>query len=170
MDLPDEVKNFLREMATVLKGYERRQFMARTVRDLFAGVVNQAADTLFWNPATLRKALHELRTGIECVDSRGWVGRPCAQVRLPNLLHDVRDLAESQSQTDPRFTTSRLYTRLTAAEVRHQLIAQKGYLNATLPSEETIRSMLNRLGYRVRAVAKTKPQKRSRRQMQSSHR
>jgi hypothetical protein len=34
---------------------------------------------------------------------------------------------DGQSQADPQFRTSCLYTRVTAKEVRRQLIAQKGY-------------------------------------------
>ena len=55
--------------------------------------------------------------------------------------------------------SNRFYTRLSAAEVRRQLIAQKGYKDAELPTEEVIRQRLNQLGYRLQRVAKTKPQK-----------
>jgi hypothetical protein len=66
---------------------------------------------------------------------------------------------DGQSQTDPTFTSNRLYTRLSAAEVRRQLIAHKGYAAEALPSEETIRVKLNQLGYRLRTVQKSRPQK-----------
>jgi hypothetical protein len=52
-----------------------------------------------------------------------------------------------------------LYSRLSVAEVRRQLIAQKGYSSEELPSEETIRTRLNHLGYYPSKVGKTKPQK-----------
>ena len=39
----------------------------------------------------------------------------------PTLLDDIRAIVDSQSQTDPQFRTTRLYTRLSAAEVRRQL-------------------------------------------------
>ena len=55
--------------------------------------------------------------------------------------------------------SQRLYTRLSAAEVRRQLIVQKGYRDAELPTAEVIRQRLNQLGYRLQRVAKTKPQK-----------
>jgi hypothetical protein len=41
------------------------------------------------------------------------------------------------------------------------LIAQQGYTDAELPTEETIRTKLNALGYSLKTVAKTQPQKRS---------
>ena len=54
---------------------------------------------------------------------------------------------------------SPLYTRLSSAEVRHQLIELKGYRDEELPTVETIRQRLNQLGYGLKRVAKTKPLK-----------
>jgi len=48
---------------------------------------------------------------------------------------------------------------MSVAEVRRQLITQKGYSPESLPSEETIRTRLNQLGYYPSQVGKTKPQK-----------
>jgi hypothetical protein len=42
--------------------------------------------------------------------------------------------------------TNRLYRRLTATEVRRQLIAQYGYRDDALPTAETIATKLNELG------------------------
>jgi len=75
------------------------------------------------------------------------------------LRDDIRAIVEPQPQADPSLTSSRLYTRLSAAEVRRQLIRQKGYCDADLPTEEVIRQRLNQFGYRLKRVAKTKPQK-----------
>jgi hypothetical protein len=50
--------------------------------------------------------------------------------------------------------TNRLYTRLTATEVRRQLIAQKGYREDELPTAETISTQLNELGYYPRKGGK----------------
>ena len=61
----------------------------------------------------------------------------------------------------PQFRTQRLYTRLDAAEVRRQLIAQKGYTDAQLPTLQTITAKLNALGYYPQKVAKSEPKKRS---------
>jgi Rhodopirellula transposase DDE domain len=62
-------------------------------------------------------------------------------------------------QADPKFRSNRLYTRMTVAEVRRQLIEQKGYSDEELPTAETLRKKLNGLGYYPQKVAKTQPQK-----------
>ena len=69
---------------------------------------------------------------------------------------------------DPEFQTNRLFTRISAAEVRRQLIAVKGYTDEELPTQQTINKKLNMLGYRLTKVAKCRPQKGSRRPTLSS--
>ena len=59
---------------------------------------------------------------------------------------------------DPSFKSNRLYTRLTARQIREQLKIQFGYTDKELPTS-TLSVKLNQLGYRLRRVAKTKPQK-----------
>jgi hypothetical protein len=161
MDLTDSVKTLLIETARSLKGSARRRFMARTVRELGRGGQTRAAQELHWSRMTIRKGLRELASGLECVDAFVARGRKPAEVHLPHLLTDIRAIVDSQSQADPQFRTQRLYTRLTAAEVRRQLIAQKGYTDAELPTAETIGAKLNALGYYPKKVAKTRPQKKS---------
>jgi hypothetical protein len=74
-------------------------------------------------------------------------------------LEDIRAIEDEQSQTDPTFQTTRLYTRISAAEMRRQLIEQKNYTDDELPSEETIRVKMNNLGYGLRSVQKSRPKK-----------
>jgi hypothetical protein len=105
--------------------------------------------------------MRELESGQRIVDNFSARGRKKAEEKLPTLLDDIRAIVDGQSQTDPTFQSTRLYTRLSAAEVRRQLIQQKGYTDAELPTEETIRVKLNQLGYTLRAVQKSRPQKNS---------
>jgi transposase len=168
MAFTEALRATLIETAKALGGAERRLFMARAVRALGAGGQRQAEAELGWGRATIRKGTHELRTGITCHDAFSCRGRLRAEERLPHLLDDIRDLAQAQSQTDPRFRTQRLYTRLTAEEVRKQLQAQKGYSGAELPHARTLRRKLNDLGFHLTKVAKCRPKKRSRKRMPSS--
>ena len=161
MDLTDSLKTLLIETAKSLKGSARRLFMARTVKELGPGGQQLAARELRWGRMTIRKGLHELDSGVICVDAFALRGRKRAEVHLPTLLTDIQAIVDSQSQADPQFRSHRLYTRLTAAEVRRQLIAQKGYPDAVLPTAETIGTKLNELGYYPQKVAKSQPQKNS---------
>lgn len=160
-ELNDDLKRALMGAAESLGGADRRLFMARVVRSFGRGGQRKAETELGWNRATLRKGAAELASGITCCDAFGLRGRLRAERRLPNLLADVRDLVTGQSQADPRFRTLRLYTRLTAEEVRRQLITSKGYKDEELPTARTIRTKLNDLGFHPTKVLKCQPQKRS---------
>jgi hypothetical protein len=48
---------------------------------------------------------------------------------------------------------------LSAPEVRKQLIARHGYSHEQLPSVQTLAAKLNLLGFRLRTVVKSRPQK-----------
>ncbi len=165
MELTDVVKALLLNTAKDLKGSARRIFMAPTVQALGEGGQRLAERELGWNRGTIRKGTKELEHGIACVDAFSSRGRKRSEDHLPNLLVDITAIVDGQSQADPQFRTNRLYTRLTATEVRRQLIAQKGYSDEELPTAETIGTRLNELGYYPQKVAKTHPQKKSLRQM-----
>ena len=49
--------------------------------------------------------------------------------------------------------------RLSAPTVRQQFIECKGYTDKQLPCVQTIGAKLNRLGFRLRTVVKSRPQK-----------
>ena len=159
MGLSNEFKETLNEVQTTLSGYARRHFMAKIVATVFDGKPSHAASELGWNRTTLRKALAELKGDFCYIDRYHARGRKRSEDHLPNLLPDIGAIVDSQSQTDPTFRTQRLYTRLSAAEVRQQLIKQKGYRDDELPCAATIGHKLNALGYHLRAVQKSRPQK-----------
>ena len=159
MELTATLKTLFIETAASLKGSTRRLFMARTVRQLGPGGQRLAQRELGWNRETLRKGTHELQAGVTCCDAFRLRGCQPAEARLPHLLTDIQQIVDGQSQTDPQFRNQRLYTRLTAAAVRHQLIVQKGYTDAQLPLAETIGKKLNRLGYPPKRSAKACPKK-----------
>ena len=156
------------DTAQVLKGSPRRTFMAKTVAALGRGGQIWAEAHLGWNRQTIRKGAHEVRSGMTCVDAFHCRRRKPAEEHLPRLLDDIRAIADGQSQADPKFQTNRLFTRISAAEVRRQLIAQKGYTDAELPTQQTINKKLNLLGYCLTKVAKCRPQKESSRPTPSS--
>jgi hypothetical protein len=160
LHLTEAVKGHLVDTADTLKGSERRRFMARTVLLLGYGGQRRAERELGWNRNTLVKGMHEVRTGIVCRDAFSQRGRLRVEERLPRFLEDLKDIVDSQSQTDPRFRTDRLYTRLSAAEVRRQLIERKGYSDQEAPAVRTINDKLTQLGYHPATVAKCQPKKR----------
>ena len=159
MEISNELKSTINETRALLSGYQRRHFMARITEDLCAGNARLACREFGWDRKTLSKGLSELRNGFCYIDHYGKRGRKKAEEHLPNLKRDIKEIVDSQSQTDPTFRTQRLYTRLSAAEVRRQLIEQKAYQDHELPTRVTINSILNEMGYHLRPVQKSRPEK-----------
>jgi len=161
MELTDAVRTLLIDAADALHGAERRQFMAQTMDRL--GLGQRAAQRLFgWARETLRKAGHEHRSGVTCLDAFAARGRKPVEAHLPQLRADIEAIVQEHCQTDPTFQTTRRYCRLTAAEVRRQLIVSKGYTDDQLPTIQTITTKLNTWGCHLRKVAKCRPQKKFR--------
>jgi hypothetical protein len=159
VDISAELSDLIRRTADAFPtGAPRRRYIADTVTTLALG--QRQAQLLFgWGRDTIRKALRERRAGITCVDAFATRGRKPVEDHLPRLLDDIRDLVRDHCQTDPTFQTTRLYCRLTAAEVRRQLIRRKGYTDEQLPCIQTLTTKLNALGFRLRKVVKCRPQK-----------
>jgi hypothetical protein len=166
---PDpEMIPVLIDAAKALKGSQKRVFMAKAVVAMGRGGQRWAQEHLGWCRETIRKGTHELRSGMTCVDAFHCRRRKPAEEHLPRLLDDIRSIADGQSQADPKFQTGRLFTRISAAEVRRQLIATKGYTDEELPTQQTINTKMNLLGYSLSKVAKCRPQRKSSRPMPSS--
>lgn len=162
IEMAEAQKKAFMEAAKSLERYPRRLFMARIVNSLGRGGAAFAERELGWNRQTIIKGQHELRTGLECYENSQARGRKKVEELLPNFIEDVKSIVDSQSQTDPTFETTRLYTRISAREVRERLIKDKGYTDEELPTVSVIGAKLNKLGYRLRSVKKSKAKKNSR--------
>lgn len=160
IQLTETLKSLFKDTAEHLSGTTRRQFMAKVVQGLGVGGQTLAEQQLGWNRGTIRKGMQELTSGIAIEDHFHLRGRKRVEAKLPQLLDDIRAIVEPHTQADPTLKSERLYTRISAAEVRRQLIAQKGYRDEELPSHEVIRQRLNEMNYCLRRVVKAKPQKR----------
>ena len=159
MELSKEMGAIFIETAQELKGYASRIIKAKVVKVLGKGGQRQAEEELGWNRGTIQKGTAELEGNFAYLDNFRARGRKPTEYYLPKLLDDIKAIADAVSQTDPTFQTTQLYIRLSAAELRKQLIEQKGYSNEELPGVDTIGHKLNQLGYSLKKVKKSQPLK-----------
>jgi hypothetical protein len=108
---------------------------------------------------TVRKGIREASSGEVEKDAFNERGRKKATEVLPDMEADIKSIVDAQSQIDPKFQSNRIYTRLTGAEIRKQLIKSGKYTDGVLPTERTIRNITNKLGYTLRRIQKTRPPK-----------
>jgi transposase len=151
----------LQAAAKRLRSHQRRLFLAEVTLQLCAGNVRQAERRFGWGRQTISKGLQELRRGIRCLENFGARGRPRWEDEDPQRTADLRAIAEPHTQADPELLSERRYTNLTAAEALALLRSTKGYVAEDLPSERSMRDILNRLGYRLKRIQKAKPLKKT---------
>jgi Rhodopirellula transposase DDE domain len=156
----DHVDALLRSGARRLTGYQRRLFQAEVAMELCGGSARLAERRFGWGRDTVEKGLHESHQGVRCLENFAARGRRRSEDKEPQLAADIRAIVEPHAYTDPELKSSRRYTNLSAAEVREALIA-KGHAEAGLPSERTMRDILNRMNYRLKRIQKGKPLKKT---------
>lgn len=152
-------KDIFKETIYKLKGSDRRVALAKVSEVIGKSGQSLVAREFNVSRDTIRKGQHELNSGFKIVDAFNARGRKPIEEKLPNLKQDIKDIVDSQSQTDPNFKTTRIFTRLTVKEVRKQLIKQKNYEDNDLPTNQTLNNIINEIGYHLKKVRKVKPLK-----------
>lgn len=159
-DTSDRFDALLRSGARRLTGHQRRLFQAEVTETLCDGSPRAAERRFGWGRETVEKGLCESRRGLRCVENFAARGRLRSEAKDPTLAADVRAIVEPCSYVDPELRSSRRYSSLSSREVREALI-KKGRPAEKLPSERTIRDMLNRMNYRLKRIQKGKPLKKT---------
>ena len=167
-ELTESVKETIKSAARKLTGFRRREFQAEMTIKYCQGHPRRAEEVFGWGRDAVNTGLNELRTGIRCLDGFSARGRHRTEEEQPELVSLIHALVEPESQADPKFQTPLAYTRMTAKAVHEQLKAKAAGESQHVPAERTVHDILNRLGYRLRPVRKTKPQKKFRKLMLSS--
>jgi hypothetical protein len=150
----------IRSGAKRLTGYQRRLFQAEVATALCGGCARQAERRFGWGRDTVAKGLHELQHGLRCLEDFTARGRRRSEEKDPQLAADIRAIVEPHTYADPELKSARRYSNLSAAEVLEALIT-KGYSEGELPSERTMRDILNRMNYRLKRIQKGKPLKKT---------
>jgi hypothetical protein len=158
-ELSEQYIATIKDASRKLTGFKRRAFQAQVANDYLNSKPRLAESIFGWDRNTVALGLHELCSGIRCIDNFQARGNIKVEEKNKQLETDIRDLAEPNSQTDPKFQTRFKYSRITAKAMREALITEKGWASQDLPCDKTISNLLNRLGYCLRRVQKAKPLK-----------
>jgi Rhodopirellula transposase DDE domain len=156
----DCYESLLRQGADRLKGHQRRLFLAEVTLKLCDGNARKAERRFGWGRETVSKGLHELQQGMRCLENFAARARPRLEEKRPQLAEDIRAIVEPSTQTDPELKSPRRYVNLSAADVLKAL-QTKGYTKEDLPSERSMRDILNRMNYRLKRIQKGKPLKKT---------
>jgi hypothetical protein len=124
--------------------------MAKVTEDYFDGSARKAETYLGWKRQAVQLGLHERHTGLVCFDNYSARGAKKTEEKLPELTSDIHELLAEKCHADPQLKTPFRYTKVTAAAVLEALVSDKGYAASDLPCRQTMGSLLNRLGYRLK--------------------
>jgi hypothetical protein len=160
-DSIERLEALIRSGSRRLTGYQRRLFQAEVATELCGGNARQAERRFGWGRETVATGLHELHSGLRCRENFAARGRQRSERKDSHLAEDIRRIVEPHAYADPELKSARRYTNLSAAEVRAALIT-RGYLEDRLPSERTMRDILDRMNYRLKRIRKGKPLKKTR--------
>lgn len=148
----------LKIAASSLKGSARRMYLGQLALNLGEGGKSLVSRELGISRQTLRKGVREVESGQAQIDNFQARGRKSLEEKQPELIEAIREIVDGASQIDPKFTSTRLYTRLSAKQVKKQLI-KRGFKEEELPTNQTIFNKMVSLGYKRKKVSKTKPKK-----------
>jgi len=155
----EDTKNLIKDACKRLTGYKRREYQAHITMKYFGESPNKAERVMGWGRECVAKGLNEVRSGIRCLDNYQGRGIKKTEEKIPGIKEDIISIVEPQTQADPAVKTSLTYTRITGKALRKALIDEKGYKDEDLPCENTLINMLNRMGYNLKRVQKSKPVK-----------
>jgi len=148
--------------ASQLRGTWRRQFLAEVCLKLCGGNTRQAEQRFGWGRDTITKGIleRELDPHEAAALKSNNRGKQRSEDKNPQLKLDIQLIVEPHTHSDPELKTARRYTNLSAKEVL-QLLLKRGYCEKELPSERTMRDILNRMNYRLKRIQKGKPLKKT---------
>jgi Rhodopirellula transposase DDE domain len=159
-DSSERLVSLLVRGAERLTGHQRRLFLAEVTLEMCEGNPRKAERRFGWGRDTVAKGLQELQQGVRCLENFAARGRPRLEDKSPQLANDIHAIVEPHTQADPELKSERRYSNVSAAEVLEALLA-KGYAKENLPSERTMRDILNRMNYRLKRIQKGKPLKKT---------
>ena len=153
------VKHLWNVIVNKLTGGDKRRAAAEIAMAYGEGGQTFVSQELHMSRNTLRKGIHEIESGQKIEDRYSDRGRKKTTEKFPDLKLQISKILDSQSQTDPKFQTNRLYTNMSVEEVRKQLVKQYGYKEDELPTVRTLTTIINDMKYTVKTVKKSKPAK-----------
>jgi len=152
--LSEQLISTIRQAASLLTGPRRRRFQAQVARDYLGGNARLAERVFGWGRQSVELGLHELRTGITCLDRFIDRGRRPIEIRDPGIITDLERILEYEVAGDP--TSEKKWVRASLSYLSKQL---KEAGHEACP--HTVRDLLKRQGFSLKGNERKQGQSRS---------
>jgi transposase len=137
-------EDLIRSAARLLKGHQRRLFQAQVANALCGGSPRAAERRFGFGRDSVATGLHEVHTGIRCVENFPARGKPPCEVKDPPILATLEQLIENDVAGDPMGEAK--WVRASLARLSEQL-KEKGH--SACPG--TVRRLLKKMGYSMKS-------------------
>jgi len=97
-EIPISVVELVQRMVDRIPWPDRRQAMADATQTLLDGKPRVAEAVFGWSRATVELGMHELQTGIICVNDLSKRRKLKTEEKYPHLLAELRTITEADSQ------------------------------------------------------------------------
>jgi hypothetical protein len=148
--LTEKIKLTLKDAGKKLTGGKKRAFMAQVRKDYFNSSPRNAETHMGWSRKAVQRGLEEMKREKIIVNEVETRGRKKTEEKLPNIVKDIEDLIEGESQADRKFQSKFAYVKLSGRTLMEKLIEKKGYRQEELPSRQNLGDVLNRMGYSLK--------------------
>ena len=166
-EISNDVVDLIGRLIGMIPWPKKRAAMGDVTISLLDGKPRVAEDVFGWNRNTTELGMNEFRSEFLCLNDLSNRRKPKTEEKHPDLLSDIVEIMEPYCQSESHLRTTLLYTNMTAKSV-YQMLLQKGWSEEELPTMRTISNILNRQGYRLRTVEKTKVKKKRKKQTKFS--
>jgi hypothetical protein len=138
--LLDSGVELIKEMASRLRGADRRRFQAEVAKDACGGSPRKAESMFGWGREAVCKGLAELEFSFEVVSNFDQRGRRLVDLQIPGLAEAVIRLVDNDhaTQADPKFQTTFSFTRVTGTALRQSLASLPEMAEVSLPCPRTL--------------------------------
>jgi hypothetical protein len=154
-----ELRAVICKAASHLTGFKRRLFVAEVAIEYCQASPRQTESMLGFNRRAVARGLQELELGKPIRIRPENRGRPRIEQQRPDIVSFTDVVLSDNSQVDPKFQTTLAFTRVTGNELRESLATSLNVAISSLPVPRSLRRLMNRRGYSLRKVRKTKPLK-----------
>jgi hypothetical protein len=117
LNTPSRYIPLLKLAFKLLKGTDKRYFIAEVSESLFNGNARLTESTFGFGRKVVALGINEKRTGTICYGNYGPSEKKKSEVALDNLEDDIRSLVEPESQANSQLRNTFAYTRITAKAV-----------------------------------------------------
>jgi hypothetical protein len=157
-NVSEPVIELIKRLVGMIAWPDTRLAMADVTKTLLESKPRVAESVFGWGRDNVTLGMNELRTGIICKNDLSKRCKPKSEEKNPKLLEDIHTIMDPKSHADPSMRSNLAYTHLSAAAVRLALI-EKGWGPMDLPEIRALSNVLNRNGYRLRSVTKSRVKK-----------